>query len=62
VQRIQHGKKTLARHTENTLDTVREQSIDDETRASGLSGGGTGNRSIRLRHCGEASRQCMSAV
>ncbi|MDR8397806.1 hypothetical protein NE850_15780 [Paraburkholderia sp. USG1] len=64
VQRIEHGEKTLAGHAENTFDTVRQQSIDDETRAGGLSGGGTGNRngSIRLRHCDEASRQCMSAM
>ena len=41
VQRIQHSEKTLAGYTENTFDTMGEQGIDNETRASGLSGDGT---------------------
>ena len=38
VQRIQHGEKALAGHAENTFDSVREQGIDDETRAGSASG------------------------
>ncbi|WP_244973321.1 hypothetical protein [Paraburkholderia rhynchosiae] len=62
MQRIEHREKALAGHAENTLNTVREQSIDYEARASGSSGGSIRNGSVRQRHCDEVSRLYMSAV
>ena len=41
MQRVEYGKKTLARYGENAFDAVRQQGIDQKTRTSG--GGGCRN-------------------